>query len=82
MPKGSPPNIIHTKTWAGDVVRPGRTKAQLAARFKNKTRENFPSTSQYREDVKARKAKLDVRSDASVKRAVKKFKAPVGKGGR
>lgn len=52
MPKGSAPNIVHTRTWAGDVVRPGRTKKQLAARFKNKMRENFPSTAEYRVDKK------------------------------
>lgn len=42
MPKGSPPNIVHAKTWSGKVL-PGRTKAQLAARTKNMSREMTPS---------------------------------------
>ncbi len=76
MPKGSPPNIIHAKTWSGKVL-PGRTKAQLTARTKNMMREAAPKDG----DAKIRATKRSVRSDASVAR-LKKMRAPVGKGGR
>ena len=82
MPKGSvrKPMTVKTKTWSGAKLE--RTPTQLKARTKNMLRENFPTASQYREDVKAAAARKDVRSDASVKRVRKIIKAPVGKGGK
>ena len=74
MPKGSPPNIIHAKTWSGKVL-PGRTKAQLTARTKNMAREMTPS----KYDGAAATAR-DVRAKPGSR--IKKIKAPVGKGGR
>jgi len=65
MPKGSPPNIIHTKTWSGKVIRPRRTKAQLAARDKSMARELSPSDTQYKSARSAAAARKDIRGDES-----------------
>ena len=66
MPKGSVPRkpavVKNVKTWAGDVIKPDRTVAQLNARAKNMGRDFFPTTAQRRE-AKARK---DVYSDEAV----------------
>ena len=79
MPKGSVPR---SRDYFGAVASPSAKRKQTQARFKNKTRENFPTTTQYREDVKTAATRKDVRSDASVKRPRKTLKAPVGKGGK
>ena len=79
MPKGSVPR---GRDYFGAVVSPSAKRKQTQAKFKNKMRESFPTTTQYREDVKAAAARKDVRSDASLKRARKTVKAPVGKGGK
>ena len=79
MPKGSVPR---GRDYFGTVVSPSAKRKQAQAKFKNKMRESFPTTTQYREDVKTAATRKDVRSDASVKRARKVVKAPVGKGGK
>ena len=79
MPKGSVPR---GRDYFGAVVSPSAKRKQTQAKFKNKMRESFPTTTQYREDVKTAATRKDVRSDASVKRARKVVKAPVGKGGK
>ena len=79
MPKGSVPR---GRDYFGAVVSPSAKRKQTQAKFKNTMRENFPTAAQYREDVKAAAARKDVRSDASLKRARKTVKAPVGKGGK
>jgi hypothetical protein len=64
MPKGSKPNIIHARTWAGKIL-PGRTKKELGARFKNKLREEYPSMygSDSVQDRKIKSAKREIRAD-------------------
>ena len=42
---------------------PLRSKNELNARFKNLSREHFPTTAQYREDVKAARVKKEVRAE-------------------
>ena len=79
MPKGS---VLRGRDYFGAVVSPSAKRKQTQAKFKNKMRESFPTTTQYREDVKTAATRKDVRSDASVKRARKVVKAPVGKGGK
>ena len=76
MPKGS----VSRRGWIGKVVSPSPKRKQMAAKFKNTMRENFPTTSQYAEDRKAARVKIDIRAEPGTR--VRKMKAPVGKGGR
>lgn len=60
MPKGSVPR---GRDYFGAVVSPSAKRKQTQAKFKNKMRENFPTTAQYREDVKAARVKKEVRAE-------------------
>jgi hypothetical protein len=73
MPKGS---VSRSAGWVGKVVSPSPKRKQQAAKFKNLMRENFPSTEQYREDVKAARVKKEIRADKSVMTNAKKTIRP------
>jgi hypothetical protein len=77
MPKGSVPR---GKPYFGAVKSPSPARKQRQAKFKNTMREDFPTTSQYREDIKTSRTKRDIRAEPGSR--IKKIKAPVGKGGR
>lgn len=62
MPKGSAPNIIHTRTLTGKIL-PGKTRQQFKARKKNMLREIGRTDSQVTNDIRTQRFKSEARAD-------------------